>query len=60
MEAIFDEEMIRAELRRLDVITGLHGADLPIKFGKAQSYLGRFSYPSCDNPFCFRRLYNLS
>lgn len=46
MEAIFDEKMIRAELRRLDAITGLHAADLPIKFGRAKGTLGRFSYPS--------------
>lgn len=34
MEQIFDEEMIRAELRRLDMKAGLHAADLPTKFGK--------------------------
>ena len=45
MEPIFDEEMIRAELRRLDAKTGFRAADLPIKFGNARSYLGRFSYP---------------
>lgn len=43
MEQIFDEKMIRAELRRLDMKTGLHAADLPIKFGKARCTLGRFS-----------------
>lgn len=45
MEPIFDEEMIRAELRRLDARIGFHAADLPIKFGRAKGTLGRFSYP---------------
>lgn len=58
MEQIFDEEMIRAELRRLDVKTGLHAADLPIKFGKARCTLGRFSYPSEDRmEFYFSNYY---
>ena len=48
MELIFDEEMIRTELRRLDIKTGLHAADLPIKFGKAKGTVGRFSYASDD------------
>ncbi len=58
MEQIFDEEMIRAELRRLDMKTGLHAADLPIKFGKARCTLGRFSYPSEDKmEFYFSNYY---
>ena len=58
MEQIFDEEMIRAELRRLDMKTGLHAADLPIKFGKARCTLGRFSYPSEDRmEFYFSNYY---
>lgn len=58
MEPIFDEEMIRAELRRLDTITGLHAADLPIKFGRAKSTLGKFSYPSDDKlEFYFSNYY---
>ena len=58
MEPIFDEEMIRAELRRLDIKTGLHAADLPIKFGNAKCTLGRFSYPSKDKlEFYFSNFY---
>lgn len=58
MEPIFDEEMIRAELRRLDERTGLHAADLPIKFGRAKGTLGRFSYPSDDEmEFYFSNFY---
>lgn len=58
MEPIFDEEMIRAELRRLDAKTGLHAADLPIRFGKARGTLGRFSYPSDDKlEFYFSNYY---
>ena len=58
MEPIFDEEMIRAELRRLDAKTGFHAADLPIKFGNAKSYLGLFSYPSEDKlEFYFSNYY---
>ena len=58
MEAIFDEAMIRDELRRLDMKTGLHAADLPIKFGKAKCTLGRFSYPSEDKlEFYFSNFY---
>jgi len=56
--ALFDEKMIRDELRRLDGITGLHGAELPIKFGIARSYLGRFSYRDPEHPeFYFSNYY---
>ena len=44
METIFNETMIRAELKRLDQKTGFNGASLPIKFGNAKYTLGRFSY----------------
>ncbi len=44
MEKLFYESDIRKELQKLDKKTGLHGADLPIKFGKAKSMLGYFSY----------------
>ncbi len=37
------EETIRAEIRRLDEITGLHGATLPIVIGRAKTVLGAFS-----------------
>lgn len=46
MEAIFNEAMIKEELKRLDRKTGLDAASLPIKFGKAKSYLGYFFYPN--------------
>lgn len=36
MQVIWNEETIREELRRLDLKTGLRGAELPIKFGKAK------------------------
>ncbi|MBQ4045894.1 MAG: SprT-like domain-containing protein [Lachnospiraceae bacterium] len=42
INGIWNEESIRQELRRLDHITGLHGAELPITFGKARSQLGSF------------------
>lgn len=58
MEPIFNEEMIRAELRRLDMKTGLHAGDLPIKFGNAKCTLGRFSYPNKDKlEFYFSNFY---
>ena len=39
---VWDEERIREEFKRLDSMTGLHGADLPITFGKAKHTLGCF------------------
>lgn len=49
MEELFDELKIRQELKRLDKITGLNAAVLPIKFGNAQKTLGRFSYSNKDS-----------
>lgn len=61
MELIFDEEMIREELRRLDRKTGLHGADLRIKFGKTRAKLGHFSYRDPDQlEFYFSNYYFLN
>lgn len=58
MEQVFDEEMIRAELRRLVMKTGLHAADLPIKFGNAKTTLGWFSYRNRDRlEFYFSNYY---
>lgn len=37
---VWDEERIREEFKKLDSITGLHGANLPITFGKAKHTLG--------------------
>lgn len=42
----WDEAAIRAELARLDGITHLNGAALPIRFGSGRSTLGYFGYPS--------------
>ena len=39
---IWNEEMIRAELKRLDRKTGLNGAKLPIKFTHSKHTLGCF------------------
>lgn len=58
MEPIFNEEMIRNELKRLDMKTGLNAANLPIKFGNAKCTLGRFSYSSNDKlEFYFSTFY---
>jgi len=51
MEAVFDEKMIREELKRMDGITGLHGAELPIRFGNARSRLGYFSCEDAGSLF---------
>lgn len=50
---IWDEDRIREELRRLDGITGLHGADLPIRFGQAKNTLGSF-YAGPEGKMAFR------
>jgi len=58
MEPIFDEKMIRAELKRLDEKTGFNAVDLPIRFGKAKNTLGRFSYREKDKlEFYFSNYY---
>lgn len=36
---MWTEEMIREEMRKLDEKTGLHGSELPIRFGKAKTSL---------------------
>ena len=46
---IWDEARIRAELTRLDGITGLNGGELPIRLNNARCTLGMFSYASPDN-----------
>ena len=50
---IWTEERIRDELRRLDGITGLHGAELPIRFGQATYTLGSF-YAGPEGKMAFR------
>lgn len=47
----WNEEMIRAEMKRLDRKTGLNGAKLPIKFTHAKHTLGCF-HADEDNMFC--------
>ena len=56
---IWNEEMIRAELKRLDRKTGLNGAKLPIKFTHSKHTLGCF-YPEKDNMRFDFSLYYLS
>lgn len=51
MNIIWDEKRIRRELERLDGITGLHGAELPMTFGNARFTLGQFS--GCPMEFRF-------
>ena len=41
---IWTEEEIRKEIRRMDKITGLNGAALPIQFHKRGRAVGRFCY----------------
>ena len=50
--AIWTEERIRAEIRRLDGFTGLHGYTLPIAFSNSRSVLGMFS-PPLNRLACF-------
>ena len=51
---VWDEERIRDEFKKLDSITGLHGADLPITFGKAKHTLGCFYIDNINKLFnCF-------
>lgn len=56
MQVMWNEETIRKELKRLDSITGLNGGELPIRFGKAKSYLGLY-YPSEGKGFYFSTYY---
>lgn len=42
MQKIWTVEDIRSEMARLDGITGLHGAELPIRLGNAARTLGQF------------------
>lgn len=51
---IWTEDAIREELRRLDAVTGLHGADLPISFGYARQTLGVFQFTRDGQPLRFR------
>ena len=42
MSKIWPEERIREEIKKLDKMTGLNGASLPIELGSAYRTLGRF------------------
>ena len=51
---VWDEERIREEFKKIDSITGLHGADLPITFGKAKHTLGCFYFHTINKkPYKF-------
>lgn len=56
---IWTEERIRGELQRLDGITGLNGAELPIEFSYKSSALGMFYSDARggQNKFEFSRVY---
>lgn len=41
---LWTEERIREELRRMDEITGLHGAELPITYNRNHKCLGSFYF----------------
>ena len=56
MQVIWNEETIREELRRLDLKTGLRGAELSIKFRIAKSYLGLY-YQTEGKGFYFSTYY---
>lgn len=56
MSVIWDEAAIRAELARLDGITGLQGASLPIRFTNARCTLGSFSREN-GGSFSFSNFY---
>ena len=47
------EERIRAEMKRLDGITGLCGATLPIRFLRRARRLGAFCLDANENPLYF-------
>ena len=48
---------IRAEIARLDAITGLNGAALPIKIGKARRSMGSFTYSTKIQYFTFSSVF---
>lgn len=55
---IWSEYRIREEMKRLDRITGLEGATLPISFGNARNTLGFFSLVNNKSGrFRFSRVY---
>lgn len=53
MVMIWNEARIRAEFARLDKLTGLNGAALPITFSRAQHTLGMFSWEGEKMSFRF-------
>lgn len=57
MSKEWNEASIREEIAKLDEKTGLNGAALPIRFGKAKRVLGCY-IPSKDGSFFrFSKLY---
>ncbi len=59
MSSIWPEERIREELRKMDKITGLDGASLPIEFGYGRTRLGYFKLDKNRKPekFYFSKAY---
>ena len=53
----WNEQMIRAEMKRLDRKTGLNGAKLPIKFTQSKSRLGCFHADEENMSFDFSLYY---
>ncbi|MBR5179532.1 MAG: hypothetical protein IKW90_12145 [Lachnospiraceae bacterium] len=56
MKKVWDEDAIRKELARLDGITGLNGAELPIRFTDAQCVIGCYHLNNGER-FSFSRIY---
>jgi len=56
MTTVWDEEAIRSELARLDMLTGMKGAQLKIKFNRTKHMLASYS-PADGGIFTFSKLY---
>lgn len=54
---VWTETAIRKELARLDAITGLHGASLPIRFSNAKKTLGMYSVSNGGSTFTFSNFF---
>lgn len=58
-QTVWNENTIRREMARLDAITGLHDASLPISFNDAKYTLGMFCSAN-GGAFCFSNCYFLN
>ena len=56
MKNIWDEEAIRKEMERLDALTGLSGAKLPIKLTDGEHVIGCY-HGDKDGRFTFSKKY---